>query len=74
MAFLMFYMNLYNNFSVISCEFQFIALGWIMKSRFDKLNEELEELYSKDYLDNGRYVFYILNIIRVILENKWRIR
>ncbi|CAG9859000.1 unnamed protein product [Phyllotreta striolata] len=52
MAFLMFYLNLYNNFAVISCEFQFVAFAWIIDSRFDKLNKTLKELCNKQYLDN----------------------
>ncbi|KAJ8984904.1 hypothetical protein NQ317_002744, partial [Molorchus minor] len=42
-AFLIFSLNLYNNFSMIACEFQFISLSWIVKTRFVGLNEELRE-------------------------------
>ncbi|KAJ8961469.1 hypothetical protein NQ318_014717 [Aromia moschata] len=44
MAFVMFSLNLYNNFSIISCEFQFISLCWIIKARFTSINDELRAL------------------------------
>ncbi|XP_074038549.1 uncharacterized protein [Leptinotarsa decemlineata] len=47
MAFLMFYLNLYNNFSVIACEFQFVSLCWMIQTRFRAMNRGIEELYSK---------------------------
>ncbi|XP_028135243.2 putative gustatory receptor 28b [Diabrotica virgifera virgifera] len=56
MAFLMFYLNLYNNFSIISCEFQFASLCWIVQSRFERLIHNLEDIHNKHYIENGNLV------------------
>ncbi|CAH1971681.1 unnamed protein product [Acanthoscelides obtectus] len=53
-AFLMFYINLYNNFSCISCEFQFVSLCWLIQSRIRGILEELKEILVKNVMD-GRW-------------------
>nr|CAI5845735.1 unnamed protein product [Callosobruchus analis] len=54
-AFLMFYINLYNNFSCISCEFQFVSLCWLIQSRFRGILEELKEILVKNMMDFGKW-------------------
>lgn len=67
-AFLMFYVNLYNNFSIISREFQFIGLCWIIQARIDDVEVGLKNVFVEIDLVNGKWINIINYFYKTLIN------
>lgn len=64
----MFYINLFNNFSIISTEFQFISLCWILQARIEEVKLNLNTFLLKIEEPHGNFTFmFLMSNLQVII-------